>query len=85
MSMRLISKTPGMRAAVSEMRPTQDGRGKTRVVFAHDHAEIEIWIDIAALVDMYGTRAIRSKGKRARVAKGGVEIKAKNVKRIPIA
>lgn len=81
--MRLISKTPGVRAAISEMVPTNDGHGKTRKVIADDYAEIEIWIDIAALVEMYGPRAIRSKGRRARVAKGGIEIKARNIKRIP--
>lgn len=85
MSARLISKTPGARAAISAMQPTADGHGKKRVVIAHDYADIEIWLDIAVLVDMYADRAIRSKGKRARVAKGGIEIKAKNVNRVPVA
>lgn len=85
MSARLISTTPGLRGHVSEMQPTEDGRGRRRVVVAYDYADVEVWVDVTALLNMYAARAIRSKGKRARVAKGGVEIKAKNIRRVPVA
>lgn len=80
----LYNTAVGVAAHVSEMQelPIGDtGRtSRTRVVVGTIHGDVEIWIDARELANLYAVRALKSKGRKARVAKGAIEFRAKNVR-----
>lgn len=82
---RHINTTKNMSAAITAMvdnPPMANGnRSSSRRQVAVVTGDVEVWIDVDILLAFYGPRALKSKGRKASVAKGGVQLRAINVKR----
>jgi hypothetical protein len=62
---------------------TDDGKEWTTVPDGTETADINLTIDMAALLKYLGTRAMASRGKKSVEARGMIQARAYNIRRTP--